>query len=84
MANGTSLPPSWPYVFLPILPLPRSETVNAANSRTLISPAIPPHPSTPVDHWLARFPGRTFLELGAYREAAASARGHARNAMPLI
>ena len=55
--------------------------MNAADSRTLISPAIPPHPSSPVDHWLAGFPRRTFLELGAYREAAGSARGHARNVL---
>jgi hypothetical protein len=55
--------------------------VNAANARTLISPAIPPHPSSPDDHWLSGFPRRTFLELGAYREAAGSARGHARNVL---
>jgi hypothetical protein len=44
-------------------------------------PAICPHPSAPDDHWLSGFPRRTFLELGAYREAAGSARGHARNVL---
>jgi hypothetical protein len=55
--------------------------VNALNARTLIPPVIPPHPSSPDDHWLAAFPLRTFLELGAYPEAAGSARGHARNVL---
>ena len=58
--------------------------MNAANARTLISPVIPPHPSLPYDHydhWLAGFPLRTFLELGAYRSAAGSARGHVRNVL---
>jgi hypothetical protein len=55
--------------------------VNAANTRTLISPVIPPHPSLPYENWLAGFPLRTFLELGAYRSAAGSARGHVRNVL---
>jgi hypothetical protein len=57
------------------------EIVNAANARSLISPVIPPHPSLPYGNWLAGFPLRTFLELGAYRSAAGSARGHARNVL---
>jgi hypothetical protein len=32
-------------------------------------------------NWLAGFPRRTFLELGAYRDAAGSARGHTRNVL---
>src|ERR1044071_7680584 len=58
-----------------------SQAVNPGNARLLISPVIPPHPSTPDDHWLSRFPLRTFLELGAYDSAAGSARGHARNVL---
>src|SRR6266404_2972705 len=81
MANGTSPPSSWPYVFLPILLPHGREIVSATNARTLISPVIPPHPSLPYDNWLAGFPLRTFLELGAYRSAAGSARGHVRNVL---
>jgi hypothetical protein len=55
--------------------------VNAADARTLVPPVIPPHPSSPQGGWLAGFPRRSFLELGAYREAAGSARGHARNVL---
>jgi hypothetical protein len=44
-------------------------------------PVIPPHPSAPHDRWLASFPRRSFLELGAYDQAPASARGHARNVL---
>jgi hypothetical protein len=51
------------------------------NSRTLIAPVIPPHPVTPNGNWLAGFPLRSFLELGAYRNAPGSARGHARNVL---
>jgi hypothetical protein len=35
----------------------------------------------PYENWLKGFPLRSFLELGAYRNAAASARGHARNVL---
>ena len=55
--------------------------MNGMNARTLIPPVIPPHPVAPYDHWLNGFPLRSFLELGAYTEAAASARGHARNVL---
>jgi hypothetical protein len=49
------------------------------NAHTLISPVIPPHPLSPHDGWLKGFPLRSFLELGAYRTAPGSARGHVRN-----
>ena len=55
--------------------------MNAMNAHALIPPVIPPHPSSPYDNWLTAFPLRTFLELGAYRTAAGSARGHARNVL---
>jgi hypothetical protein len=55
--------------------------VNASNAQTLITPVIPPHPTSPDDHWLSGFPLRTFLELGAYDSAAGSARGHARSVL---
>jgi hypothetical protein len=55
--------------------------VNGMDSRTLVSPVIPPHPSLTHGNWLAGFPLRSFLELGAYRNAAGSARGHARNVL---
>jgi anti-sigma regulatory factor (Ser/Thr protein kinase) len=55
--------------------------VNAINAHTLISPVIPPHPASPYDNWLAAFPLRTFLELGAYETAPGAARGHVRNAL---
>src|SRR5260370_28632854 len=53
--------------------------MNTSSARILIPPVIPPHPSSPYDNWLAAFPLRSFLELGAYDSAPASARGHARN-----
>jgi hypothetical protein len=52
-----------------------------ADARLLAPPVIPPHPSAPQGGWLARFPHRSFLELGAYRNAAGSARGHARSVL---
>jgi hypothetical protein len=55
--------------------------VNGMNARTLIPPVIPPHPLTQNDNWLKGFPLRSFLELGAYRNAAGSARGHTRNVL---
>jgi hypothetical protein len=55
--------------------------VNATNAHTLIPPAIPPHPVVSNSNWLNGFPLRSFLELGAYRNAAGSARGHARNVL---
>jgi hypothetical protein len=55
--------------------------VNAANAHTLIPPVIPPHPGSPYDNWLNAFPLRSYLELGAYRNAPGSARGHARNVL---
>ena len=62
-------------------PPSKGTPVNAADARTLVPPVIPPHPSSPHDRWLAAFPHRSFLELGAYRPAAGSARGHARNVL---
>lgn len=55
--------------------------MNGMDSRTLVPPVIPPHPSLTHGNWLAGFPLRSFLELGAYRNAAGSARGHARNVL---
>lgn len=55
--------------------------MNNANVHTLIPPVIPPHPLSPNENWLNGFPLRSFLELGAYRNAAGSARGHARNVL---
>jgi hypothetical protein len=55
--------------------------MNAINTRTPIPPVIPPHPSSPHGGWLAAFPLRSFLELGAYDTAPGSARGHARNVL---
>jgi hypothetical protein len=55
--------------------------VHATNARTLISPVIPPHPSLTHDNWLASFPLRSFLELGADKNAEGSARCHARNVL---
>jgi hypothetical protein len=54
--------------------------VNASSAHTLIAPAIPPQ-SSPCDNWLAAFPLRSFLELGAYNTAPGSARGHTRNVL---
>jgi hypothetical protein len=51
------------------------------NASTLITPVIPPHPSSPNEGWLNGFPLRSFLELGAYRPAAGCARGHVRNVL---
>jgi hypothetical protein len=45
----------------------------------LVSPIIPPHPSSPHVNWSVGFPLRSFLELGAYETAPGSARGHVRN-----
>lgn len=53
--------------------------MNAVNAHTLIPPVIPPHPLSPHAGWLRTFPLRSFLELGAYRTAPGSARGHVRN-----
>ena len=55
--------------------------MNDANVHTLIPPVIPPHPLSPNGNWLKGFPLRSFLELGAYRNAPGSARGHARNVL---
>lgn len=55
--------------------------MNPANAHTLIPPVIPPHPGSPNGNWLSGFPLRSFLELGAYRNAPGSARGHARNVL---
>jgi hypothetical protein len=55
--------------------------MNAMNASTLIPPVIPAHPQSPYDDWLSGFPLRSFLELGAYEKAPASARGHARNVL---
>jgi hypothetical protein len=55
--------------------------VNASSAATLIPPVIPPHPRAPDDRWLASFPLRSFLELGAYDTAPGSARGHVRNVL---
>jgi len=56
----------------------KGKLVNAA---TLMTPVIPPHPLSPRDSWLASFPLRSFLELGAYDTAPGSARGHVRNVL---
>jgi hypothetical protein len=53
--------------------------MNTSSAPILVPPVIPPHPSSPYVNWLASFPLRSFLELGAYDSAPASARGHARN-----
>ena len=55
--------------------------MNASSSATLTPPVIPPHPRAPDDRWLASFPLRSFLELGAYDTAPGSARGHTRNVL---
>jgi hypothetical protein len=55
--------------------------VNGMDSRTLTPPVIPPHPLVSNGNWLNGFPLRSFLELGAYRNAPGSARGHARNVL---
>ncbi len=55
--------------------------MNGMNSRTLTPPVIPPHPLVSNGNWLSGFPLRSFLELGAYRNAPGSARGHARNVL---
>ena len=55
--------------------------MNALSAHTLIPPVIPSHPSLRYHNWLHGFPLRSFLELGAYHPAAASARGHARNVL---
>ena len=55
--------------------------MNASSAATLMPPVIPPHPLSPHDRWLAAFPLRSFLELGAYDTAPGSARGHARNVL---
>jgi anti-sigma regulatory factor (Ser/Thr protein kinase) len=55
--------------------------VNASNATTLIPTVIPPHPRSPDGRWLASFPLRSFLELGAYVTAPGSARGHVRNVL---
>ena len=47
----------------------------------MIPPVIPPHPRSPNGNWLNGLPLRSFLELGAYENAAGSARGHARNVL---
>jgi hypothetical protein len=50
------------------------------NSTPILMPSvIPPHPSSPHVNWLSAFPLRSFLELGAYKTAPGSARGHVRN-----
>jgi hypothetical protein len=51
------------------------------NAPVLIPPVIPAHPQSPYGDWLKGFPLRSFLELGAYENAPASARGHARNVL---
>jgi anti-sigma regulatory factor (Ser/Thr protein kinase) len=53
--------------------------LNASSAAALMPPVIPPHPLSPYDGWMASFPRRSFLELGAYETAPGSARGHARN-----
>ena len=51
------------------------------NAPALVPPVIPAHPQVSYDNWLSRYPLRSFLELGAYKTAAGSARGHARNVL---
>lgn len=69
---------SRPYSTVTPRPEHKGTPVNAADAPALAVPVIPPHPSTPQGGWLGAFPRRSFLELGAYRNAAGSARGHAR------
>jgi hypothetical protein len=53
--------------------------MNTSSTPILMPSVIPPHPSSPHVNWLAAFPLRSFLELGAYKTAPGSARGHVRN-----
>ena len=55
--------------------------MNASSPATLMPPVIPPHPRSSDDRWLASFPRRSFLELGAYDTAPGNARGHVRNVL---
>lgn len=55
--------------------------MNASNAQTLVPPVIPAHPQVTYGNWLAGYPLRSFLELGAYKSAAGSARGHVRNVL---
>src|SRR5262249_55242442 len=57
----------------------REKSLNASSAAALMPPVIPPHPLSTHDGWMASFPRRSFLELGAYDTAPGSARGHARN-----
>src|SRR5258708_7308088 len=66
---------------MPSCRLFKGKSVNASSAATLIPPVIPPHPLSPHDGWMASFPLRSFLELGAYDTAPGSARGHARNVL---
>jgi anti-sigma regulatory factor (Ser/Thr protein kinase) len=67
-------------VSAPIVP-EQGKPVNAMNAPALVSSAIPSHPQLTYGDWLSGYPLRTFLELGAYRQAAGCARGHARNVL---
>jgi hypothetical protein len=51
------------------------------NAPALVPPVIPAHPQATYDNWLAGYPLRSFLELGAYKSAAGPARGHVRNVL---
>ena len=51
------------------------------NAPALVSPVIPGHPQVTYGNWLSGYPLRSFLELGAYKSAAGSARGHVRNVL---
>jgi hypothetical protein len=51
------------------------------NTPALVSPVTHAHPQASYGNWLSGYPLRSFLELGAYKPAVASARGHARNVL---
>jgi hypothetical protein len=55
--------------------------MNVTNGSLLVPPVIPAHPQATYGNWLAGYPLRSFLELGAYKPAAGSARGHVRNVL---
>ena len=55
--------------------------MHAMNASALIPPAAHAHQQVTYDNWFSGYPWRSFLELGAYKSAAGSARGHARNVL---
>src|SRR5579859_5070569 len=53
-----------------------------AYPRTSIQPAAPPSSRQRDNSWIDSWPRRSFLELGPYKTAPGSARGHIRNVLP--